>query len=242
MIAAGIMATAQPAAADQRYMVWGNDLYLVGASAPSTRIAYSGTERLTRVRDGRVTEYRAEVRYMKSEGTGRTSLHASFVQKLLPDGSFSDSSDRDPDFLTILNQPFAVTLDPVTLHAIERLRGQVPFQAQSPLGHSTLVGDLRPGTSGLIDGRRVVGVAFEAEGPMAGGLPDRAADAITGTIRMEGTAYYATRDALLLALDARLTITGTLRSGSHALPVRIVYRRAIRASGPHNASKGRDQR
>ncbi|MHB8145890.1 MAG: hypothetical protein ACYDGM_01345 [Vulcanimicrobiaceae bacterium] len=240
MIVAATLATARPVAVNQRYIVTGKDTYHIGAALPTTHIAYAGTQRLTILRTGSGTQYRARVRYTKTDSGGATTVHASFVQILLPDGSFTDSSNRDPDFLTILNQPFAVTLDPVTLRAIERLRGKVPFQANSPLGHSTLVGFLRPGVRGLVDGHPVVGVAFEANGPMVGGLPQRSSGSVTGTIRMDGTAYYATHSALLLALDARLTITGTLQSDGNTMPMHIVYHRSIRAYSTTNRSKSGD--
>lgn len=244
MIVAAILATARPVAADQQYNVTGNDSYHIGgADGQHTHIVYAGVQRLHVVRDGRNTEYVANVRYTRAQSGGSTVVHASFVQVLRPDGSFTDSDDADPDFLTILNQPFAVTLDPVTLRAIEHLHGKVPFEANSPLGHATLTGFLRPGARGLVSGHPVVGVAFEADGPMTGGLPESvAATSIAGTIRMDGTAYYATQSALLMALDARLTIVGTLKNAANAMPVRIVYRRSIRATdAPPPLSKSGDE-
>jgi len=49
---------------------------------------------------------------------------------------------------------------------------------------------------------------------------------------MNGTAYYAEHAALLLALNATLTIEGTLRDKGADIPVRIIYHRVIKA-GPN---------
>jgi hypothetical protein len=160
-------------------------------------------------------------------------VQARFVQELMPGGTFEDRTNEDPDFLTILNQPFAIELDPATLRDLRDLRGSVPFSAASPLGgDAVLRGFLRPGAPGEIGGRKAIGVRFEAEGVMTGPLPDHSASVMSGQIRMDGTAYYATGDALLLALDATLTIMAQLHEDDSpaAVPVHIVYRRVIRAS------------
>jgi hypothetical protein len=67
---------------------------------------------------------------------------------------------------------------------------------------------------------------------MTGSLPTRGSSArMSGQMRMEGTAYYSTASALLLALDATLTIVAQLQQDEQThVPVRIVYRRAIRAN------------
>ena len=59
------------------------------------------------------------------------------MQVLRADGTFEDRVDNDPDFLTILNQPFAVQLDGATLRDLRALHGRVPFSATSPLGGET---------------------------------------------------------------------------------------------------------
>jgi hypothetical protein len=65
---------------------------------------------------------------------------------------------------------------------------------------------------------------------MTGTLPQSAGADISGTMRMEGTAYYSLDDAMLLALNARLTIDARLRQSHPAvfIPVHITYNRAIR--------------
>jgi hypothetical protein len=65
---------------------------------------------------------------------------------------------------------------------------------------------------------------------MSGPLPDRAALAMRGTMRMRGTAYYALQgDPILLALQETLTISGTLQNGNRHSPVTIIYDRSIKA-------------
>ena len=219
----------RPAVADQSYDVSGIDSYTIGASVPATQIGYTGTQHLTVVKNGSTVRYEAQARYTRTADSTKASARATFVQELVG-GAFQDRTDDDPDFLTILNQPFAVQLDATTLHDLRSLRGSVPFQATSPLGSSVLHGFLRPSAGGRVNGKRVVGVRFEADGPMSGPLPERNDTQIAGTIRMDGTAYYAVDSALLMGLDATLTITGKLVDRSNSVPVKIVYRRDIRAT------------
>jgi hypothetical protein len=228
LAAAAVLAFgAHGGALQMHYRTSGEDVYRVG-SQPATRITYSGTQVLAVRRDGTGLSFVAQARCERTDPSGTTSERARFVQGMLADGSFEDRVDEDPDFLTILNQPFAVRLDPTTIHDLAELHAPVPFSAASPVGMGSLSGALRPGTPGIIDGRRVVGVEFRANGAVDGPLPGRGAS-IEGRIRLDGTAYYDERRALLLALDARLTIDGVL-SGGHvaAVPVRIVYDRTIK--------------
>ena len=218
------------ALADQFYGVAGVDTYRIGRTLGETHITYQGSERLGVARDHQGEHYVADVTYTRVDDNGKASVHARFVQELLRDGTFEDRGDEDPDFLTILNQPFAVQLDATTLHDLERLQGLVPFAAASPFGGSHLSGYLRSAPRGKIMGHDVVGVRFSAQGPMSGTLPQRPDALLSGTMRMNGTAYYAEDGALLLALDATLTIDGKLQSGHDLIPVRITYHRTIKAS------------
>ncbi len=229
LIAALVLMAATSAQNQQKYAVSGNDTYRVGTSLPNTTIAYNGSQRLTVEQNGKNRRYTAEANYTRRDDSGKATVHARFVQDLTGDGTFQDRSDEDPDFLTVLNQPFAVQLDPTTMRDLRTMHRAIPFQAESPLGGSTLHGFLRPERAGRINGEPVVGVRFEADGPMRGGLPQHPEAAIDGRIRMDGSAYYATQGALLLGLDATLTITGKLVNQSDTVPVRIVYRRTIRA-------------
>ena len=223
--------TANGALADQQYATNGEDVYRIGTDPAVSRVVYTGSQRLIVNRQGKQARYDAQARYERASAEGKVRVDARFVQELTAAGSFEDRIDEDPDFLTILNQPFAVQLDPTTMRDLRGLHYKVPFNAISPVGgDAVLRGFLRPGTAGEVNGRPTIAVKFEAEGPMTGPLPDRTDATMNGKMRMDGTAYYATDDAMLLALDATLTIVAQLKRGNEIVPVRIVYRRTIRAS------------
>ncbi len=218
--------------ADLQYQTVGEDVYQSQPTAAVSRVAYAGTERLSIRPQDRSLRFEARARYTRTEADAKSTAQARFVQVLRSDGSFEDRVDDDPDFLTILNQPFAVRLDRVTLADVRELRKAVPFAASSPLeGHTLLHGFLRPAVNGPIEGRPTVAVRFQAEGPMDGALPGHSDAAVSGRMRMNGIAYYALDDGLLLALNVTLTIDAHLRerSTSISVPVRIVYHRWIRA-------------
>jgi hypothetical protein len=107
----------------------------------------------------------------------------------------------------------------------------MPFDFPSPLTGGTLHGALRRLPDGPLNGERVLGVAFSASGPLRGSLPDRPGVAVSGTIAMNGRAYYAYTTALLVALEATLQIDGELGGAADRRPVTIVYRRTIRPLG-----------
>ena len=186
------------AAADQEYAVSGDDVYRIGSSATVAKITYEGTERLSITQSvGGTKRYTALARYTRNGDDGRASVQARFVQDMTPRGSFEDEVDEDPDFLTVLNQPFAIQLDAATLRDLRTLHKKVPFEASSPLGgDAVLRGFLRPAPGGQIDGAQVVAVKFEAEGVMTGTLPTKGSTArMSGQMRMEGTAYYSSSTA-----------------------------------------------
>ncbi|HEV3090152.1 MAG TPA: hypothetical protein VGX91_01780 [Candidatus Cybelea sp.] len=194
-------------------------------------MSYAGSERLSVQLEGHTRRYDARATFVRLAPDGKSDGDAHFVAEMLPDGSFEDRVDDDPNFLTILNQPFAVQLDRATLHDLRSMHGAIPFAAGSPLGGDTVLrGFLRPGPSGPVDGRATVAVRFEAHGPMTGSLPGRSDATISGTMHMDGTAYYALDDAMLLALTATLTVDARLQQsrGNAAVPVRITYRRSLR--------------
>ncbi|MEO9171129.1 MAG: hypothetical protein ABI278_08115 [Candidatus Aquilonibacter sp.] len=230
LLAAFALIAASSGTSEQKYDVSGNDSFRIGTMMPTTSIAYIGTQRLTIDRNGPARRYTAEATYRRSDDSGKAVVHARFVQELNRAGDFEDRSDGDPDFLTILNQPFAIQLDPTTMHDLRTMHGSIPFQAQSPFGGATLRGFLRPERAGRVSGQDVVGVRFEARGPMSGPMPQHPEASIAGTIIMDGTAYYATHSALLLALNATLSISGSLIDRSDEVPVKIVYKRSIRAN------------
>ena len=221
---------ALPARADQRYAVSGSDRYRIGSSDLQTNITYSGTQQLTISRAGKLTQFRADAKYLRIDDSGRVPSHAAFVQIMTPQGELQDRTDGDPDYLTVLNQPFAIELDAQTMRDLLRLNGEVPFEFPAPVMGGTLRGYLRRGANERVAAQSALAVNFDATGPMAGPLPDRASMTMRGSMRMRGTAYYATSgDPLLLALRETLTISGTLQNGTHHSPVTIVYERTIKA-------------
>ncbi len=219
-----------PANADQTYAVSGNDQYRIGQSDLQTSIAYSGTQHLTITHQGQQKRFTVQAAYTRSDSAGKVPAQASFVQEMTAAGELQDRMDLDPDYLTVLNQPFAVELDAATLNDLLHLRGRVPFIFPAPMTGGTLHGYIERGAIARIISRPVISVQFDATGPMAGPLPDRAQMSITGTMRMRGTAYYALRgEPLLLALNETLSISGTLHDRSQNSRVKIVYARSIRA-------------
>jgi hypothetical protein len=225
------------ALADQQYSIAGTDRYQVGARELQTRISYSGRETLTVTRAGGGKHFRARVRYTRSDQTGSVAEQASFEALMLPSGEQRDEANSDPNYLTVLNQPFSVQLDLPTLRDLARLRGRIPFDFPSPMTGGTLHGYLSRGATATVGNRHAIGVNFDAEGPMQGPLPDHPAMTLTGTMHMHGTAYYQTDTALLLALDATLNISGNLQDPKKATPVSIVYKRSIRADSATPALK-----
>ena len=221
---------ASPAYADDHsYRVTGKDSFQIGAHDLRGEISYDGTQRLSVTRDGKSTRYVAKVSYTKTDQGATSRYTGSFASTILADGTERDDGDGDPDYLTILNQPFAVQLDIRTLREVAQLDQAAPFSFLSPMTGAQLKGTLRHAGDGLIAGERVIGVGFAAQGRMKGAIPEHPEIALDGTIRMSGTAYYTEKAALLLALDATLTITGNLADRATSDPVTIVYRRVIRA-------------
>jgi hypothetical protein len=234
-----LWASAAPARAGQVYAVAGRDSFSIGAGDIQSEVTYAGTQTLSLRRHGRLLRFKAHVRYHRSDGAASTPATGDYVADVLPTGETLDSSDSDPDYLTVLNQPFAAKLDTPTLADLGRLRGAVPFDFPSPMTGSSLHGYLRHVAGGRIAGRQVLGVNFEAAGPMKGGLPDRPGLTLTGTISMRGTAYYDMRTALLMALQTTVTIEGALSNRSSKDPVKIIYDRTIRAGPPSTAEAAR---
>lgn len=222
-----------PALAELQYDTAGEDLYNLQSGGAASRVSYAGTERLSIAPEGKDVRFSVRARYVRDGPDGKRNGEAFFVQVLHGDGSFEDRVDNDPDFLTILNQPFAVRLDGATLRDLQALHGRVPFSATSPLGgEAVLRGFLRPAIAGPVDGKPTVAVRFEAGGAMNGALPGHADATVAGAMHMDGVAYYAIADATLLALTVTLRIDARLARGRPApsVPVRITYRRSIRAT------------
>jgi hypothetical protein len=230
---AALLALPARAYADVRYDTSGEDVYRIQPAGTPSKVSYAGWQLLTVHRAGSGWRFEARARYMRTASDTKSQADALFVQVLHSDGTFEDRTDDDPDFLTILNQPFAVRLDAATLGDLRALRGRVPFSATSPLGaEAVLRGFLRPAPGGPIGGRPTVAVRFEAEGAMTGPLPGSTQTLLSGTMRMDGVAYYGLDGATLLALTVTLTLDARLAQTrpSVSVPVRIVYRRTIRAT------------
>ncbi len=212
------------------YHVSGRDSFAIGTREVRSEITYDGDEMLTIAPVAGGLRYAAKATYDRSEGSGASTRGtATFVAIISPDGRERDERVADPQFLTVLNQPFAVQLDSQTLRDVRNLTAPSPFSFESSMAGTALRGTLRHIPGGLVAGRRVVGIAFDASGPLHGGAPGHPDVVLTGTMRMSGTAYYHRSDALLLELDATLVIAGTLADENASDPVRIVYRRTIRA-------------
>src|SRR5665213_361751 len=229
-LAGGLVGEAR--AADQQYLVSGRDSFSIGAGDIKSEVEYRGTQVLTITRRGGAMRYTAKVEYSRSDQGATTDATADYVSDLMPSGEQFATADHDPDYLTVLNQPFSAQLDATTLADLRSLRAAVPFDFPSPFTSSRLHGRLERIGNGLIGPHRALGVRFEAGGAMHGALPDRAGLTLDGSIVMRGTAYYDLESALLLSLDATVTISGTVSNRSGNDPVTIVYRRTIRANEP----------
>jgi hypothetical protein len=212
----------------QTYTIDGQDSFRIAARDMRTEIVYTGTQRLAITKDGNVTRFTATVSYDRHDGGATQHATGTFATEILGNGEQHDGADADPDYLTILNQPFSIQLDAPTLHDLRSLTRAMPFDVPSPMTGAPLHGSLRRLPDGLLNGRRVLGIAFVARGPLQGALPDRPDMQLSGTITMNGTAYYAYADALLLALDATLQIDGRVANSGQNDPVTIVYKRTIR--------------
>jgi hypothetical protein len=230
-----LAALAVPALADvpaQTYAIDGEDLFRIAARDMRTDIVYSGTQRLAITKAGNVTRFTATVNYDRHDGGATSHATGTFATEILANGEQHDGADGDPDYLTILNQPFSIQLDAPTMRDLRSLARAMPFDVPSPMTGAPLHGALRRLPDGSLNGRRVLGIAFVARGPLQGALPDRPDMQLSGTITMNGTAYYAYADALLLALDATLVIDGKVANSGQNDPVTIVYKRTIRPRTP----------
>jgi len=227
---------ATQARADQAYTVTGKDSFTIGGGDIESEVAYRGSQTLSVHRHGKTTRYVARADYVRTEEGASSAQRGSFVADMLPSGEQLDSANHDPDYLTVLNQPFSVELDAGTLAALRRLSGPLPFSFPSPFASAPLRGFLVRIADGRIGSQKVVGVRFSAGGPMRGALPDRPGLTLLGTIEMHGSAFYGEESDLLLALDATVTISGSVANSTGKDQVTIVYRRTIRAGQATSAA------
>jgi hypothetical protein len=226
---AGVALCVAVAQAEEAYTVAGRDVFVVGNGDVHNQTSYRGVERLVIRRSPNGTTYTAHVSYDKDGDGGKQRATASYTSTLLPSGELRDGPSHDPDYLTVLNQPFAVQLDVPTMRDLRRVKRPVPFDFPSPMTGAPLRGTLRRLPDAIVSGTRAMGIAFEATGALQGALPERPGMALAGSIRMKGTAYYAYDTALLLSLNASLAIDGALAGSAQHAPVSIVYTRSIRS-------------
>ena len=231
VLLAAVAATAERVRADELYAVSGRDIFSVGNGDVHSETIYSGRQRLSIGRSADGTTYAARVEYDKDGDGGKQHATATYTATLLRSGEMRDGSAHDPDYLTVLNQPFAVQLDQQTMRDLGHVKRAVPFDFPSPMTGAPLRGTLRRLPDAMVAGVRSMGIAFEATGPLHGALPDRPAIALAGSIKMKGTAYYAYANALLVSLDATLAIDGNIDDTARRAPVSIVYTRSIRSGG-----------
>src|ERR1700694_4563209 len=111
---AAVTLTVSAARAAQAYTVDGHDVFRIGSGEVQSRTIYRGRQQLSIARDGSGTHYVARVEYDKLGDGGKQHERASFSATLLPSGDQRDGPAHDPDYLTVLNQPFAVQLDAPT--------------------------------------------------------------------------------------------------------------------------------
>ena len=229
MLAFVCVPAGQARAADQRYLVSGRDSFVIGDGDIQSEVNYRGSQVLTVTRRGKTTRYAAKVSYVRDDQGAASPANADFTIEYSAHGDPIASADHDPDYLTVLNQPFSAQLDLKTLNDLRQLRATAPFDVPSPFTSTTFHGRLERIGVGTIGSRQALGVRFEAGGPMKGSLPDRPGLKLVGGIVMGGTAYYDLETAMLLSLDATVTISGTVSNRSSNDPVTIVYRRTLRA-------------
>jgi hypothetical protein len=227
-----VVCVATLAKADQSYRVGGSDTYQIGGREVRSEIAYAGTQQLSIRQAGKARRYVAHAEYLRNDQGAHQRVSASFESTILPNGEQEDGANNDPDYLTVLNQPFAVQLDAATMHDLAHLSGSVPFDFPSPMTGAPLRGTLRHVGTATLNGEPVLGVAFDASGALDGALPDHPHLALAGRIRMNGTAYYTEAGGLLLALDATLSISGNVVGNARRDPVQIVYKRSLKALAP----------
>lgn len=236
-VLAAVAATNAAVRAEQTYAVTGRDTFRSGNGEVRSETVYHGLQRLTIARNRGTTTFSARVEYDRESSNGKQHQRASFTSTILPSGEQKDGPASDPDYLTVLNQPFAVQLDAPTMSDLRHVTRPVPFDFPSPMTGATLHGTLRRLPDAMVGGARAMGIAFEAKGPLHGALPERPAMQLAGSMTMKGTAYYAYASALLVALEATLSIDGNIDEGPQRSPVSIVYSRSIRPVDGQEAAR-----
>jgi hypothetical protein len=218
------------ALADETYSVSGSDRFQTPHGELRAEIAYSGRQTLSIRRERRVTIYRSRAEYDRIDQGARAHAVATFGSEATPDGDLRDLEANDPDFVTVLNQPFNVELDPRTLRDLDAVAAPIPFKFPSPLDGTSLEGTLQREERAR-SGPEIVGVLFHVAGPMRPRVGDRSPVALDGRITVDGTARYLKASGLLRDLDATITISGRV-DPSEAPGVIVVYKRSIHMDTP----------
>ena len=230
-----VLCLSAPAVADQLYAVDGKDSFIVGSRDVRSAIVYSGKETLSSVPASGGTRFIVTVDYLRTDQGTQARAHARFVSLVKSSGEQHDEINGDPDYVSLLNQPFSIELDLPTMRDVARMTEPMPFSFVLPITGAPLNGWLRKTGDSYVAGERSLGIAFDAEGPVHGRLGN-VGIALDGRIRLHGTAYYSYDTAILRALETRLTISGSLADDRSHRPVTITYWRSIRAI-PANPAK-----
>jgi ribosomal protein S18 len=221
---------AERAIADETYRVWGSDRFQTPSGELRGEIAYRGRQSLSIQRKRRITVYHSRAEYDRVELGTRAHSIATFGSEATPDGELRDLETNDPDFVTVLNQPFNVELDRQTLHDLDAVAAPIPFHFPSPLDGTSLEGALQR-ENRTLSGPEIVGVLFHVAGPMHRQAGDRSPAALEGRITVDGTARYLKATGLLRDLDATITISGRV-APSEQTGVIAVYKRSLRREAP----------
>jgi hypothetical protein len=216
--------------------VRGSDRFQTPSGELRARNAYSGRQSLSIRRDRSVTVYHSRAEYDRVDQGARAHAIATFGSEATPDGELRDLEANDPDFVTVLNQPFNVELDRRTLHDLDAVAAPIPFHFPSPLDGTSLEGTLQHEDRAR-SGPSIVGVLFHVEGPLRPRVGERSPDALDGRITVDGTARYLKENGLLRDLDTTVTISGRL-APSETDGVIAVYERYLRREPPSARPKG----
>jgi hypothetical protein len=227
---------AESALADETYRVWGSDRFQTPGGELRAKIAYTGRQSLSIRRNRSVTIYHSRAEYERVDRGASAHAIATFGAEATPNGELRDLETNDPDFVTVLNQPFNVELDRSTLRDLDAVSAPIPFHFPSPLDGTSLEGTLRH-EDRTRSGPSIVGVLFHVAGPLRPRLGERSPEALDGQITVDGTARYLKGNGLLRDLDATITISGRL-APSETNGVIAVYERYLRREPPGSRTQG----
>ncbi len=221
---------AEQALADETYRVWGSDRFQTPSGELRAEISYRGRGSLSIRRERSMTIYHTRAEYERVDQGAHARAIATFGSEATPDGELRDLEANDPDFVTVLNQPFNVELDPRTLRDLDAVAAPIPFHFPSPIDGTSLEGTLQRENRART-GPAIIGVLFHVAGPMRSRAGERSPAPLDGRITVDGSARYFKASGLLRDLDATVTISGRIASGESA-GVIAVYKRSLRRETP----------